>query len=229
MDQRQLRLGDTVDDYCPRERRITNHAVVVIVDQQIKQTRCTTCEAEHAYKAAKVPPRRKKKDAPAQLYEQVLAGKDKDQAAESSQARPAAPVQAATPEPPIEPEPEAEPAPVIEEGPVHRPLIRATLPRPEGQPAGRPIPEFTVRNSGRSGSFRDESRGQRPWQTGNGARQPGGQGPRPGRQHRPSRGPRNGNVAYSSPFGPRSSERQPSHVRHGRPPHAARPGKKRSK
>ena len=26
MEQRPLRLGDILDDYCPRERRVTNHA-----------------------------------------------------------------------------------------------------------------------------------------------------------------------------------------------------------
>ena len=70
MEQRPLRLGDIVDDYCPRERRITNHAVVALVGDAIKQTRCTTCDAEHVYKDAKVPRRislRKKDDAPGQL------------------------------------------------------------------------------------------------------------------------------------------------------------------
>ena len=28
MEQRRLRLGDILDDYCPRERRVTNHAIV---------------------------------------------------------------------------------------------------------------------------------------------------------------------------------------------------------
>jgi hypothetical protein len=39
---------------------------------------------------------------------------------------------------------------------VHRPLIRATLPRPEGQPPPmRPGPEFTIRQpGGRSNRFR---------------------------------------------------------------------------
>ena len=31
MQQRQPRLGDILDDYCPRERRLTNHAVVASV------------------------------------------------------------------------------------------------------------------------------------------------------------------------------------------------------
>jgi hypothetical protein len=43
-----------------------------------------------------------------------------------------------------------------EEGPVHRPLIRAILPRHEGQPAStRPAPDFTIRQpSGRVNRFR---------------------------------------------------------------------------
>ena len=45
--QRELRLGDILDDYCPRERRVTNHAVVAMVGADVKQTRCTTCDAEH--------------------------------------------------------------------------------------------------------------------------------------------------------------------------------------
>ena len=45
MEQRRLRLGDILDDYCPRERRVTNHAVVAMVEETVKQTRCTTCDA----------------------------------------------------------------------------------------------------------------------------------------------------------------------------------------
>ena len=73
MEQRRLRLGDILDDYCPRERRVTNHAVVAMIEEDVKQTRCTTCDAEHAYKGARVPKRRKK-DTPAALYNEVLAG-----------------------------------------------------------------------------------------------------------------------------------------------------------
>src|SRR5215203_7251308 len=73
MEQRRLRLGDILDDYCPRERRVTNHAVVAMIEEKVKQTRCTTCDAEHAYKGARVPARRKK-ETPAALYKEVLAG-----------------------------------------------------------------------------------------------------------------------------------------------------------
>src|SRR4051794_1435669 len=73
MEQRRLRLGDIVDDYCPRERRVTNHAVVAMVEEDVKQTRCTTCDTEHPYKGGKAP-RRRKKDPTGTLYKEVLAG-----------------------------------------------------------------------------------------------------------------------------------------------------------
>ena len=74
MQQRQPRLGDILDDYCPRERRVTNHVVVAMVGEDVKQTRCTTCDADHEYKHAKVPRQRRKTETPAALYAQVLAG-----------------------------------------------------------------------------------------------------------------------------------------------------------
>src|SRR5688500_12750565 len=61
MQQRRVRLGDILDDYCPRERRITNHAVVAMIEDEVKQTRCTTCDADHEYKQGKVPAARRKK------------------------------------------------------------------------------------------------------------------------------------------------------------------------
>src|SRR5918912_4321394 len=73
MEQRRVRLGDILDDYCPRERRVTNHAVVAMIEEDVKQTRCTTCDAEHAYKGARIP-RRGRKETRAILYKEVLAG-----------------------------------------------------------------------------------------------------------------------------------------------------------
>ena len=73
MQQRQLRLGDILDDYCPRERRVTNHAIVAMIGDAVKQVRCTTCDADHDFKHAKVPRQRRKIETPAALYTQVLA------------------------------------------------------------------------------------------------------------------------------------------------------------
>src|SRR5258705_13116796 len=73
MEQRTLRLGDILDDYCPRERRVTNHAIVAMVEKDVKQTRCATCDTEHVYKGGKAP-RRKKPETTGALYKEVLAG-----------------------------------------------------------------------------------------------------------------------------------------------------------
>src|SRR5439155_21584535 len=77
MQQRQLRLGDILDEYCPRERRVTNHAVVAMVGPDVKHTRCTTCDTEHEYKHARIPRQRRKSETPAALYAQVAAGAPK--------------------------------------------------------------------------------------------------------------------------------------------------------
>src|SRR5437899_4101961 len=74
MQQRQLRLGDILDDYCPRERRVTNHAIVAMVGPDVKQTRCVTCDTEHEYKHAKVPRQRRKAETPAALSSPPVAG-----------------------------------------------------------------------------------------------------------------------------------------------------------
>lgn len=237
MQQRQLRLGDILDDYCPRERRLTNHAVVAMIGEDVKQTRCTTCDADHEYKHAKVP-RQRRKDTPAALYSQVLAGGPKRVAHEEPPEEP----QEAGPEAvgmppisgpaPIEPEPApahevaaADPLPAAEpdgdddrtdeddnrgnvgEGPAHRRLIRATLPRIEGQPPPtRPAPDFTIRQpASRQGRFRPRNQqGGSPFRNdqrgnmgggGGGMRQGGGNNRPPmmsrsGRRHGPPGGPK---------------------------------------
>jgi len=222
MQQRQLRLGDILDDYCPRERRVTNHAVVAMIGPDVKQTRCSTCDTEHEYKHAKVPRQRRKAETPAALYSQVLAGGPKRVAHESGQELngDSPPDNAsngdAPSEPPAEPVPELasalQPDPAVpdadiepdepsdtensEEGPVHRPLIRATLPRAQGTPPPtRPAPEFTIRQpTGRQGRFRPrqqrDQRGPSPFQgnpSGNMSSRQGGGRPstmsRPGKRH----------------------------------------------
>ena len=156
MEQRPLRLGDLVDDYCPRERRLTNHAIVAIVGDEIKQTRCNTCEAEHVFKGGKVPVR-KKKDPTAALYDQVLANVTAGTVVASpppriAEAVVAAPVEVVTPTPPTPATPPT--PPVVDEGwTLHRTLIRASLPRTENHvPAPRPIPEFTMHQRNVRGS-----------------------------------------------------------------------------
>ena len=71
MQDRRYRPGDVLDDYCPRERRITDHAIVAMIDDEIRRTRCGICDAEHEYKEGKVPTPRRKTQPPA-LFNQVL-------------------------------------------------------------------------------------------------------------------------------------------------------------
>jgi hypothetical protein len=185
MQQRRLRLGDILDDYCPRERRITNHAIVAIIGDEVKQTRCTTCDADHEYKQARVPPPRRKKDAlhPSMSPTDVHSVEPEPQdESEQSLNGDEIPVEAASieeqPEPlPIEDEDRGEDS-REEDGPVHRRLIRATLPRPEGQPPDRKNPEFTIRQPGSRGR---DFNGNRT----------GGGGQRHGRGRRAARGPQN--------------------------------------
>jgi len=170
MQQRQLRLGDILDDYCPRERRVTNHVIVAMIGEGVKQTRCSTCEAEHEYKHAQVPRQRKKAETPAALTSQILAGAPKRVAHDHVPANGSGPhdedmrdeplaadADAESPEHGEHDEsPEAEREPGNDDGPIHRRLIRASLPRPDGQqPPQRPIPEFTIRQpGGRQNRFR---------------------------------------------------------------------------
>jgi hypothetical protein len=94
-------------------------------------------------------------------------------------------------------------APVVD-GPVHRPLIRATLPRPEGQKDARPVPDFTARHvpqrGGGHGGFRgDWDRMRMRGGNGNGNRAQGGprfQGNRPQGQNRPPTGRSGGGQGF---------------------------------
>jgi hypothetical protein len=160
MQQRQLRLGDILDDYCPRERRLANHTVVAMVGDEVRLTRCTTCETEHPYKGGKVPRQRKKTPVQA-AYDEVLESVKKDTEIPGTLVTHAEPAEVGEPQPPVEavsaaaadPIPDAEPAP--EEIRLHRPLIRASLPRVEAQQIARPIPEFTIRQASRQGRFQN--------------------------------------------------------------------------
>jgi len=46
----ELRLGDDIDDFCIKCKRITNHAVVSIVNDTAAKVRCRSCYSEHDYR-----------------------------------------------------------------------------------------------------------------------------------------------------------------------------------
>jgi hypothetical protein len=215
MQPRQPRLGDILDDYCPRERRVTNHAVVAMVGADVKQTRCTTCDADHEYKHANVAagaPKRvvhddvaaEQESVPSQsesIVSPIAADKDRPDDGDADADNPAADADNDS----IDAEDAAGNTgnPGNEDGPVHRQLIRATLPRTEGQPPPqRPAPDFTIRQpAGRPGRFRP-----RPQQGG---------GQSFGNTGRPNSN--NGGSARGGPRNPNHQGHQGQHGQQGRP------------
>ncbi len=75
MDSRRVRLGDDIDDYCPRCRLIMNHGIVSMVGSDVKKVRCNTCMSEHLYRRGQIPARRK--SSTQKLFEEVLKGMKK--------------------------------------------------------------------------------------------------------------------------------------------------------
>jgi len=72
MESRRVRLGDVIDDYCPRCRLIMNHGVVGMVGDEVKKVRCNTCMSEHQFRNGQLPASRRK--AQSKLFEEVLKG-----------------------------------------------------------------------------------------------------------------------------------------------------------
>lgn len=72
-----VRVGDVLDDYCSRCKRLTHHSVMALVKGEVVRVNCRTCNRDHDYKHGKVPePRRKTR---ASAFDQVLAGIIADQ------------------------------------------------------------------------------------------------------------------------------------------------------
>jgi hypothetical protein len=55
----ELRLGDIVDDYCIKCKRLTNHAIVSIMEGEIAKVRCRSCYHDHTFLHEIAPPTKK--------------------------------------------------------------------------------------------------------------------------------------------------------------------------
>lgn len=55
----EFRLGDVIDDYCVKCRRLTNHSIVSLVEAQAAKVRCRTCYHDHDYRHEQAPPTKK--------------------------------------------------------------------------------------------------------------------------------------------------------------------------
>jgi hypothetical protein len=92
MSQPAYRLGDQIDDYCPRCRLLLNHAVASMVNGKVVKVVCATCHSEHPYREGEAPEKKKKvTGSRGHLFDQVLA---------KSAPQPPAPAAEPAPEPP---------------------------------------------------------------------------------------------------------------------------------
>ncbi len=94
---REPRLGDDIDDYCVRCKRVMNHSIVSVVNGEPAKVRCRTCHSDHDYRHEQAPP--PKVDLrKAALFNEVLKKVNPDDA----------PVAEAEAEPVLEPAPAVE-------------------------------------------------------------------------------------------------------------------------
>lgn len=69
---REHRLGDVIDDYCVKCKRIMNHSVVSALNGVAAKVRCRTCHSDHDYRHEQAPPP-KQDPRKAALFNEVLS------------------------------------------------------------------------------------------------------------------------------------------------------------
>lgn len=55
----EQRLGDDIDDFCIKCKRLSNHLIVSLVDGAAAKVRCRSCYSEHDYRREQAPPTKK--------------------------------------------------------------------------------------------------------------------------------------------------------------------------
>jgi hypothetical protein len=68
---RTARLGDDIDDFCVKCKRVMNHSVVSILNDAPAKVRCRTCHSDHDFRNEQPPPP-KVDPRKAALFNQVL-------------------------------------------------------------------------------------------------------------------------------------------------------------
>src|ERR1035437_4215381 len=134
---RDIRLGDDIEDFCVRCKRVMNHNVVSVLNGQAAKVRCRTCYSDHYFRHEQAPP--PKVDArKAALFNEVLKkvapgevpavvddaeleiipeldgesdGETDGEAGVEVEAESAEPVEAVAPEPKPKPKPKLKPEP----------------------------------------------------------------------------------------------------------------------
>ena len=133
---RDIRLGDDIDDFCVRCKRVMNHNVVSVLNNAPAKVRCRTCHSDHDFRNEQPPP--PKVDVRKQaLFNEVLkkvavggapAVEDPDLVIAG----------AADVDPELETEPEAEAAEPVEPAEPAAPALVKKTPKTKAKPRGRP-------------------------------------------------------------------------------------------
>jgi hypothetical protein len=127
----EYRLGDDIDDYCVRCKRLTNHLVVSVMNGGPAKVRCRTCHSDHDYRHEQAPP--PKVDLrKAALFNEVLKKVDPE----------AAPIAVPLVERLVDPIPE----PAVEEPAAPPPPAKAA-PKPKAKP--KPAPKAKPKAKGK--------------------------------------------------------------------------------
>lgn len=53
---REPRLGDDIDDFCVRCKRVMNHNIVSVINGAPAKVRCRTCHSDHDFRNEQPPP-----------------------------------------------------------------------------------------------------------------------------------------------------------------------------
>lgn len=85
---REVRLGDIIDDYCVKCKRIMNHSVVSMLERDPAKVRCRTCYSDHDYRHEQAPPP-KVDTRKAALFNEVLAKVQPEAAPAAAEPEPA--------------------------------------------------------------------------------------------------------------------------------------------
>ncbi len=72
----RVRLGDDLDDFCVKCKRVMNHLVVSLLNDEPAKVRCRTCHGDHDFRHEQAPP--PKADARKLALLQQALGKTED-------------------------------------------------------------------------------------------------------------------------------------------------------
>jgi hypothetical protein len=109
---RASRLGDDIDDFCVKCKRVMNHAVVSLLNDGPAKVRCRTCHSDHDFRNEQPPPP-KVDPRKAALFNQVLGNIAGSVPAAAAAAEPAAAPAVVPPADPTPADPPVAAAPVV--------------------------------------------------------------------------------------------------------------------